>query len=124
MTKYVALNDIGTFEVSDGSFGYWTTYEGDADGGLWIKSDGSNQGFWDYDEGTTDSGSWYAYNESDESGTWTRDDTDFMLIHITIAADEQQYDGSWVGSDDEITGHWWYHDSGTDGSWVSEDGEE
>ena len=122
MTKYVALNEIGTFQVSDGSSGYWTTYVDDTTGGLWIKTDGSDQGGWDYDDDTIDSGSWWS--DSGETWAWTRDDYDSLLKHVTTAADEQQYDGSWVGSGGEMTGHWWYSDAGTDGSWVSEDGEE
>jgi hypothetical protein len=63
LTKYIALNEIGTFQVSDGSSGYWTTYADDTYGGLWIKTDGSDQGSWNYNDGATDSGSWW--NESD-----------------------------------------------------------
>jgi hypothetical protein len=98
LTKYVALNEIGTFQVSDGSSGYWTTYADDTYDGLWIKTDGSDQGSWNYDDGATDSGYWW--NESNESGTWTQDDTDPLLKNITTST-EEQYDGSWMASDGE-----------------------
>ena len=118
MTKYIALNDIGTFEVSDGSFGYWTTYEGDADGGLWIKSDGSNQGSWDYDEDTTDSGSWW--NQAGESGTWTRDDTDYLLKHITVFT-VGEYGGTVVNSDEETVAYWYLNATSDGGEWSTID---
>lgn len=60
MTKYIALNPIGTWTTVDNeTAGFWTTFDDKTEGGVWIKSDGGDNGIWIYEsEDSTAVGTW------------------------------------------------------------------
>ena len=63
MTRYAAMNEIGTwYTVDNETTGFWTTFTNGTEGGYWISSEGLDNGTWVYDNENTTNGTWVNYN--------------------------------------------------------------
>jgi hypothetical protein len=83
MTIYVALMPVGKFYSIDESSGYWTSFANETDGGLWIKTDGSEHGSWSHDEGSETSGTW-KYSNGTDGGQWVSTENEPMNKYAAV----------------------------------------